>query len=87
MNKIVPVFIEFFDHQSEPTWMNRTELHDFVPEQVYQLGWLVDEDETCYKVSGQICDDGDVGDTIVILKSTVKEIKKLKIKMPKWKKK
>ena len=84
--KIIPIYIEFKDHVSESSWIPHRELCDFKPEVVYQLGWLVGEDNDCYKVSGQVCSDGSSGDTIVILKSTVISIKKFKVKFPKEKK-
>lgn len=80
--KIYPVFIKFYDHASDSSWIDKHDLHDFVPNIVYQLGWLVDEDDMCYKVSGQVCDDGTMGDTMVIMKSSVIRVKKFKMKFP-----
>lgn len=59
--------------------MNKEDLSNFDANLVFQMGWLVGEDNKVYKVSGQLCDSGDVGDTIAILKSTVKKFKRLKI--------
>jgi hypothetical protein len=81
--KIYPVYIEFKDHASQSAWLNKNELTEFKPELVRQLGWLVDEDDTCYKVAGQVCNNGDVGDIMVILKSTIICLKKLKFRIPK----
>lgn len=80
-NKIVPVYIEFLDHASNSSWMDNTELVEFKPTLVYQLGWLVEEDATAFKIAGQVTDDGSAGDTICILKSTVKHFKKLRCKL------
>ena len=83
ISKVYPVFMIFYDHASTSSWMTRTELESFKPELIYQVGWLVNEDDQCYRVSGQVCqENGDVGDTMVILKSTVTHFEKLKIKIP-----
>ena len=79
--KISQVYIEFYDHLSEASWMDKPELEKFTPVKVYQTGWLSGEDKLCYKVSGQITADGSFGDTIAILKSTVIKIKKFNVKL------
>lgn len=84
-NKIYPVYLEFLDHVSESTWIDKHELTDFGPEIIHAFGWLVEETDDCYKVAGQVCSDGNVGDTMVILKSTVSLFKKVKFKIPKKK--
>ncbi len=76
--KIYLCYIEFWDHKSQSNWQSSEELKSFKPALVYQSGWLVEEDKFAYKVAGQVTEDGDVGDCISILKSTVKKIRLFK---------
>jgi hypothetical protein len=76
--KIYLCYIEFLDHASQSNWQNNDELKNMKPTLVHQSGWLVEEDKYNYKVAGQVTEDGDVGDCITIVKSTVKKIKLFK---------
>lgn len=81
MNKIPIVYIEFYDHQSNADWQNKDELKCFSAIKVYQIGWLVGEDSSVFKVAGQVEENGEAGDVIAILKSTVTKFKKLNVKL------
>jgi hypothetical protein len=77
--KIQSVYVEFLDHVSSSAWMNSDELKDHKAMTVYAHGWLVAENELEIKVSGQVTEDGDVGDTMAILKPTIIKLVKLDI--------
>jgi hypothetical protein len=79
MNKAIPVYIECYDHMSQLGWMDKDEFKELKPLVIYAVGFLTEETDEYYKLSGQMCSDGDWGDTFVILKSTVIKIKRLPI--------
>jgi hypothetical protein len=81
LNKIPIVYLEFDDHASCADWQGKDELKSFTANRVYQVGWLVGEDERVYKVAGQVEENGEAGDVIAILKSTVTKFKKLNVKL------
>ena len=80
MNKAIPVYIECYDHMSQLGWMSKDELKAIKPPTIHAVGYLVEETKDWYKLAGQICSDGDIGDTFLILKSTlVYPLKKISI--------
>ena len=78
-NKLDLVYVECFDHCSMAGWVTQDELKTHTALTLYQVGWLVDENDLEYKVAPGIASHGDVGDPMVILKSTVKKFVKLDI--------
>lgn len=82
MKKRVPmVYVEFLDHCSKSEWMNAEQVQDFKAATCYALGFLMGEDENVYKVSCEITEDGDCGDTIAIIKKAVTKFKRLNIRV------
>ena len=79
MNKSIPVYIEAYDHYSELGWMKKSKLKSIKLAKIFVSGFLVEETDIHYKVSCQICNDGEIGDTFVIIKSSVTRIEKLPI--------
>jgi hypothetical protein len=77
MNKTIPVYIECYDHYSELGWMSKKKFNKLNLAVIYVSGFLTEETDLCYKVSGQICGDGEIGDTFTIIKSSVIKIEKL----------
>jgi hypothetical protein len=57
--------------------MDKEELKAIKPPTIYAVGYLVEETKDWYKLAGQICSDGDIGDIFTILKSTKIKLKKL----------
>jgi hypothetical protein len=64
---------------SQLGWMGKEDFKELKPLIVHAVGFLTEETDEYYKLSGQICSDGDIGDTFVVLKSTVIKIKRLPI--------
>lgn len=69
--KIPPVYIEFLDHCSDPSWLTQEELDKHNVVTLYALGWLVRETKNQYKVCLELTENGDVGDTMAIIKKSV----------------
>lgn len=82
MEKKIPVvYVQFLDHVSEAGWKDKDEIDKFNAAVCHQVGFLVSEDDKVYRVSGQVNDQGDCGDTMAILKSTVTKFKRLNVKL------
>jgi hypothetical protein len=79
MNKSIPVYIEAYDHFSELGWMTKGKFKSIKLPIIHACGFLTEETDLYYKISCQICSDGDIGDTFVIIKSAVIRIDKLPI--------
>lgn len=71
MEKARLVYIEFLDHVADGSWMSQDEIKEFEPIKCFQIGWLSGETKKCYKVSSNLNENGQIGNTMVILKSTV----------------
>jgi len=70
-NKYPMVMIDWQDHTADGSWIYNIKDCDY--EIARSIGWLIDEDDTTYKIANALTRDSGVGGVSVILKSCVLE--------------
>jgi hypothetical protein len=71
--------VEWEDHTGDSAWLTTDEVKKQKPALAKTIGYVIHEDDKTIKLADTLLDDGDVGGISLILKSTIKKRKGIKL--------